>query len=380
MSTRVLIAGGGVAGLEAAIALNELCGDRAEVEICSPRHLFVYRPFAVGGPYGTTQPLEYDLETLAGRCNAGFRVTSLSSVDTEQRLAVTPDGGKIPYDRLIVASGAKSLQSVPGAVIFWGTSDEPDVEYVIGRLDAGELRRLVFAMPVGHSWSLPMYELALLADSRRTEQGSKAKRTELTIVTPEEAPLGVFGPEASDAVGALLEERGIELITDAHPERFEHGVLSVVPDRRIEADAVVALPRMEGRRVAGIPHDEDGFVPVDEHSHVLGAEHAYAAGDVTSFPVKQGGIASQQADAAAEAIAAEVGVEIEPKPFDPTLRGVLWTGNGPRYLYSRLSGGHGETSMLTDQLPWQGKEGKIMSRYLSEFLSDFDRSGGRRVE
>jgi sulfide:quinone oxidoreductase len=376
MSTQVLIAGGGVAGLEAAIALDDLCGERVEVEICSPGHLFVYRPFAVGGPYGTTQPLEYDLETLAGRCGAAVRFTSLSSIDAEQGLAVTPDGNKIPYDRLIVASGAKSLQSVPGAVIFWGTSDEPEVEGVIARLDAGEFRRLVFAMPVGHSWSLPMYELALLAGSRRSEQASQAKDTTLTIVTPEEEPLGIFGREASDAVGALLEERGIELITDAHPERFVDGVLSVVPDRRIEADAVIALPRMEGRQVAGIPHDEDGFVPVDEHCRVLGAERMYAAGDVTSFPVKQGGIASQQADAAAEAIAAELGSDIEARPFEPTLRGVLWTGDGPRYLYSRITGGKGETSLFTDELPWQGKEGKIMSLYLSEFLTEFERAGG----
>jgi sulfide:quinone oxidoreductase len=290
---------------------------------------------------------------------------------------MTPDGEKIPYDRLIVASGAKSLQSVPGAVIFWGTSDEPDVESVIGRLDAGEVRRLVFAMPVGHTWSLPMYELALLADTRRSERGSKAKGATLTIVTPEEAPLGIFGREASDAVSALLEERGIELLTDAHPERFVNGVLSVVPDRRIEADAVIALPRMEGRRVAGIPHDEDGFVPVDDHCRVLSAEHAYAAGDVTSFPVKQGGIASQQADSVAEAIAAELDGDIDPRPFDPTLRGVLWTGEGPRYLYSRLAGGKGETSLLTDELPWQGKEGKIMSRYLSNFLTEFDREFDR---
>jgi sulfide:quinone oxidoreductase len=372
MSARVLIAGGGVAGLEAAIALEDMCGELVEVEICSPRREFVYRPFAVGVPGGSSHPMEYDLEALARRCGAGFRLTSLASVDADQHQAVTPAGERISYDRLIVGPGSKLLRSVPGAVVFWGTADEPDAENVARGLAAGDLRHVAFAMPAGQSWTLPLYELALLADSGLAEQG--ARGAGLTIVTPEEAPLAIFGREASDAVRALLEERGIEVVARTHPVAFENGVLSVAPGDGIEADAVIALPRMEGRRIPGVPHDEDGFVPVDDHCRVLAAEDMYAAGDVTSFPVKQGGIASQQADAAAEAIAAEVGGEIEPKPFDPVLRGVFWTGAGPRYLYGRLAGGHGETSILTDQLPWQGKEGKIMSRYLSSFLTDFERS------
>ena len=70
---------------------------------------------------------------------------------------------------------------------------------------------------------------------------------------------------------------------------------------------------------------------------------------MTAFPVKQGGIATQEADAAAEAIAAAAGCEVEPAPFDPVLRGVLWTGGEPRYLYGRLTGGHGETSRLSER-------------------------------
>ena len=59
-----------------------------------------------------------------------------------------------------------------------------------------------------------------------------------------------------------------------------------------------------------------------------------AAGDLTQVPIKQGGIAAQQADAAAEAIAAEAGVALEPTPFRPVLRGLLLTGSFPRYLLS----------------------------------------------
>ena len=102
---------------------------------------------------------------------------------------------------------------------------------------------------------------------------------------------------------------------------------------------------------------------------MIGSEHLYAAGDVTSFPVKQGGLATQQADVAAESIAAGLGAEVDPGRFDPILRGVLWTGEEPRYLQGWLDGGHGETSTFTDSPPWGSDEGKIVGRYLTRFLA-----------
>jgi sulfide:quinone oxidoreductase len=65
VSARVVIAGGGVAALEAAIALHETAGDRAEVAMYSPREDFIYRPFAVVEPYGASRPMRYDLSELA---------------------------------------------------------------------------------------------------------------------------------------------------------------------------------------------------------------------------------------------------------------------------------------------------------------------------
>jgi sulfide:quinone oxidoreductase len=72
---KVLIAGGGVGALEAAIALRELAGEKARVEICAGRGDFVYRPFAVGEPYGASRVLRYDLADLAERCGAELPVT-----------------------------------------------------------------------------------------------------------------------------------------------------------------------------------------------------------------------------------------------------------------------------------------------------------------
>lgn len=72
---------------------------------------------------------------------------------------------------------------------------------------------------------------------------------------------------------------------------------------RLVAQRTVALPRLRGRVPEAIPANADGFVAVDPHGHVAGVEDVSAAGDGTSFPVKHGGLAAEQADAAAADIA-----------------------------------------------------------------------------
>lgn len=362
----MLIAGGGVAAIEAALALRDLAGQRLAVEICSPRSEFVYRPFSVGEPYGAASVFRYDLETLAERIGVGFRLDGVLSVDLEAGQATVRDGERIPYDYLLVTTGARMLWAVPGAVTFWGVSDEGGFGAVVRKLRSGAVRDTVFTMPSGNTWALPLYELALLAAAVLEKSGVADAR--LRVVTPEDAPLDLFGRAAGEQMAALLGERGIEIVTGAHPVGFEDGRLEVAPGDPIEAEVVVSLPRLEGRRIDGLDADADGFLLVDEHCRVTGAEAVFAAGDVTAFPIKQGGIATQEADAAAEAIAAAAGCELEPAPFDPILRAVLWTGAEPRYLYGRPTGGHGEVSKLDEAPPWHVRDGKIIGRYLTPFL------------
>ncbi len=364
--SKVLIAGGGIAGIEAALALRELCGERVEVELRDPRRRFAFRPFAVGVPYGAAPAFRYDLRALAERSGASFEPDGIAAVDASRRLAVTRDGERLPYDFLLLAPGVRMLRSVPGAIVFWGAADEGGVGGVVARLRAGSLRRLAFTMPGGRSWALPLYELALLAAGERRRRGTREPR--LTVVTPEEAPLAVFGRRAAGQMAELLGENGVELVSGAHPVGFEAGRLRTAPEGEVEADAVVSLPRLEGRQIEGVPHDADGFVPTDEHGRVPGLERVFAAGDVTSFPVKQGGIATQQADAAAQLIAAEAGAAVDPEPFDPVLRAVLWTGAEPRYLYGRLGGGHGETSSLSTEPGDAPRGGKVFGRYLAPLI------------
>ena len=158
----------------------------------------------------------------------------------------------------------------------------------------------------------------------------------------------------------------------AYPAEAREGELLLVGGDVLPADRVVALPRLQGQRIGGVAQTFEGFIPVDPHGRVIGTSDVYAAGDITTFTVKQGGIAAQQAEAAAESIAAASGIAIEPRPFRPVLRGLLLTGDGPQYLHGELTGGAGMAS--TEPLWWP--PAKIVGRYLAPFLAQV--AGDRR--
>jgi sulfide:quinone oxidoreductase len=191
----------------------------------------------------------------------------------------------------------------------------------------------------------------------------------LALLTPEPEPLAVFGHAASEAVAGLLAERGIEVITGRHPLAFEDGAVRSTSGGAVAADRVVSLPRVEGPRITGLPCDGDGFIPVTDQGAVRGVDAVYAAGDATPFPVKQGGIAAQQADAVAEAVAARAGARISPQPFRPVIRGLLLTGGMPHYLRAELAGGLGDTSTAAAEPLWW-PPAKVAGRYLAPYLAE----------
>ena len=368
MATRVLIAGGGVAALEAALALRELGEGRVSVEMLAPETEFWYRPLAVAAPFDLGEVRHFDLPELAAAAGATFSPGALTGVDAGGRQARTSAGSSIPYDVLLVACGAGPTAAVPGALTFRGPADTEKIRGLLEEIVAGQVGRVAFVVPWGAVWSLPIYELALMTAAYLAERG--LDHVELALVTPEDEPLQLFGRAGSEAVRELLEERGIAIQTSSCPVELVDGELRLVPEGTIAADRVVALPRLRGPRIDGLPQTVDGFVPVDAHGQVHGLADVYAAGDITSFPIKQGGIATQQADSAAEMIAANVGADIAPQPFRPVLRGLLLTGRRPRYLRHELTGGAGDVSSASPEPLWW-PPAKIVGRYLAPFLGSF---------
>jgi sulfide:quinone oxidoreductase len=362
-SLHVVVVGGGVAALEAVLALRKLAEERVELELVAPEADFVYRPLAVAEPFGVAEIRRFPLDQLVEEAGGRLRRGTVIAVDPVRHLVETAEGEELPYDVLLLALGAVPLEAVPGAQTFRGPEDGAALDGLLEEAVQGRLRRLVFAVPAGGAWPLPAYELALLTWNHFAERG--VRNVELALVTPEDAPLALFGSRASDAVATLLVLRRIELRLRATPLAFEAGTLRLAPAGRIEADRVVALPRLEGPRLPGVAHDAAGFVPVDEYGQVPGLADVYAAGDLTAFPVKQGGIAAQQADTAAASIASRAGAPGQPTPFQPVLRGQLLTGTFPRYL--RAEPGAGVSAASTEPLWWP--PAKIVGRHLAPFLA-----------
>jgi sulfide:quinone oxidoreductase len=367
MKTRVLIVGGGVAGLETLLALRALAGDRVDITILAPELKFINQSMCVEQPFEPQRVRGIKLEQVANEFHARWHRDAVRRVDLERKQAITKSGDLLPYDKIVLATGARSEHDYSDTLTYRDGRDGSTYRLLLHRLHEGRVKRVAFVKPAGTSWPLPLYDLALLTAADCAAHD--VPDVELTLVTPEEAPLAAFGKHASDAVGRLFAERGIKLCTSsyavAEPPRWLH----ISPgDAQIRVDRVVTEPRLVGRRIPGIPFDHDTFIPTDAHGRVRGLDDVFAAGNATNFPVKQGGLAAQQADAVAEAIAASVGIDIDPQPFHPVLRGVLLTGGPPRYLRADISGGGGDDSVIsTDPLWWPPD--RLAGRYLAPYLS-----------
>jgi sulfide:quinone oxidoreductase len=366
----VLIAGGGVAALEAAFALRELASDRVEATMLAPEPEFVYRPMAVEDPFAHASARRYPMDEIARDADVELRLDALKWLDLPNREVHTEKGHKLSYDALLLAIGAKAQPAYDHVLTLDDRRLDVQLQGLMHDVETGSSRRLAFLMPSAIAWPLPLYELALM-----TARHARDRNLELsvTLVTPEEAPLAVLGDEISQAVQQLLSTGGVETITSAHSETPAAGEVVIHPcSRRLSVDRAVALPQLRGVPARGVPTSAPyGFIPVDAHCRVRGFHRVYAAGDATDFPVKFGGIAAQQADTAAQAIAATTGAGVQPKPFDPVIHALMLGGDHPLYLSARLTGGRGARSQVRDTAAWWPAT-KIVAPYLSSYLESRD--------
>ncbi len=369
---RVVIAGGGVAGLEALLALHAQAGERVELTLVSPSPDFVYRPLAVAEPFARGRARHTPLTEATKATGATFVQAPIASVDVAAHSVALGDGSALEYDALVLATGAAAEPAFGTANVFnWNdTSEVEQVGGLLRDLEEGYSRRLAVVIPPGPGWPLPGYELALLIAGDARGMGMEP---EITLVTPEQAPLAIFGPRAVEVVTEELEAAGVQLELGAYAELDQGPPRAIVmrpSGRRLEVGRVLALPRLRGRTPAGIPSDPDGFIAVDAHCRVTGAPGVWAAGDGIAFPVKFGGLAAEQADAAAADIAAEAGAGVERAPFHPVLRGQLLTSRGPRYLRYDAAGGGGHGEASAHALWWPPS--KVNGRYLAPWLAARD--------
>jgi sulfide:quinone oxidoreductase len=362
----VVIAGGGVAGLEALLSLRAQIGDGARVEVLAPEREFTFRQLAVAEPFSLGEVARFDLTELVEGAGGVHRQDSLRELRATDRSAITAAGAEIRYDALLLAVGVRARAALPGAITYRGVDSNAAVRMAVLALHRGEIEHLAFAVPTGVRWSLPIYELALLAAAHLADIGDS--RPGLSLITTEPEPLAVFGPGAAQVAAGLLDDAGIVLHAGVAPARFTDRRVLLMNGTGVPCDRVIALPKLEVDPIPGVPQGPHGFIDTDLGMRVSGLERVYAAGDATWFPIKQGGIAAQQADAAASAIAAKIDPALEPAPFRPVLRAAMLTGSGPRYL--RTAVGDGAADGAAGPAPLWWPPSKVAGRYLAPYIAD----------
>jgi sulfide:quinone oxidoreductase len=369
----VVIAGGGVAALETVMALRDLVGDGVKITIVAAEPDFVYRPMTVAQPFGFGDALRIPLEQFADDFDTEFVLAAVLAVNPAERRIVGANGLVLPYGTLVVAVGARVVAAFADAITFGTSGSAEAMGNLIGDLKRRDVRRIAFVAPTLTGWTLPLYELAIM--TARVARSSGLGGAELYLVTPEADPLEIFGPAAGIDVSDRLERLGIEFIGGTYADVNAGLVALHRGGRMLEVDRVVALPLLRGPQLAGVPGETDyGFIVVDVHGRVKGLQDVYAAGDATNFPIKQGGLATQQADAVAHHLASRLIVDLDPEPFRPVLRGMLFTG-GERF-FQVGTGEHAPAGSTRRPLWWPPT--KISGRYLTPYLAG--RGGGRVAE
>ena len=373
----VVIAGGGVAALEAVLALRDLAGDRVSITMLAPEDEFVFKPLAVAEPFALGDAQRLPLKRFARDLDVELVQAGLESVSPSSHIAKLSSGEELAYDKLVVATGARREEPYEHVTTFRGQEDSEMLRGLIQDLEGQYAKRIAFVVPSGVTWSLPLYELALMTARRAYEMS--LDDVELTLVTPEDEPLAIFGPGPSDEVRDLLEQAAIAVRCGVHAEVPRQGTIVLRPGGdELACDRIVTLARLRGRAIRSLPHDEDGFLPIDNHGRVVGADDVYAAGDGANFPIKQGGIACQQADAVAEVIAKAAGVSLEPRSFRPVLRGRLITGGESRFMRTDLSGREGDTAQTSPETLWWPPS-KVAGRYLAPYLHETEAAAEREA-
>ena len=197
------------------------------------------------------------------------------------------------------------------------SANDPSVlEGLLADLEEGWSRSAAFVVPPGVNWTLPAYELALLTARQVRSMGMD--RDGVTVVTPEARPLALFGRPRARRPAELLHRAGVAFEGSAYVQSDRGSTGVARPGTpSLDVERVVTLPVVEGRGSAASPTTTTASCRSTTTPSVIGVDDVFAAGDGADFPIKQGGLATQQADAAAECIAQRAGAALAPRAVSP---------------------------------------------------------------
>jgi sulfide:quinone oxidoreductase len=357
----VVIVGGGIAALEFVLALHDLAGERAYTTLISPNPDFSLRPLAVLVPFGRGKAPTVPLTDVLTPHRGAVKHDSVVEVDAARHLVICESGDEVPYDSLVLAPGARSVPAF-GKGLTFDPFKADAVSGIVADLEQGWSKSVAFVVPSDVTWPLPLYELALMTAEQVA--GMDMGDVSMHFVTPESRPLGIFGHEASDTVMDLLTAAGIAFRGSVSAGIPRSGRVDLGIEGELSVDSIVSIPRLEGPGILGLPTDGDGFIVTDAEGHVAEQPDVWAVGDATQQPIKQGGLACQQADAVATRLAAYLGADVTVEPPALQLRGRLIAGRQDRFLRRPL----GTATSETNPQPLWWPPAKVASRYLAPYL------------
>jgi len=325
---RVVVLGGGFAGLETAFLLKHRLREAVDVHLVTDQPNFLFRPNTIYIPFGSNpDQLLIPLREPAHRQQIALIEGAVEGVETGARLVHLRQHPPIAYDDLVIATGAAVRPAeIPGlethAFSLWTPADmlrlRRELERVVERAERGKPARLLFLIPPHNQCAAPLYELVFMTDSWLRRHHLR-DLVSITLATAESSYVQVFGSRLHEMVTAEFLDRSISghrgwAVREIRPHQavFSNG-------ESLGFDSLIAFPpQVAAVSYRELPLDERGFIRTELGSRrVEGVPGIYAPGDAGDFPVKQAFLAFLQADAVAEAITASV-QGTEPRVvFDP---------------------------------------------------------------
>jgi sulfide:quinone oxidoreductase len=340
----VVIAGGGIAAVATAMAIADISDGALSVRVAAPSDEFVLRPQIIGEAWGDP-PLAVPLSKVLGEFGAEHVHAKVMTVASDEFLAYCADGSELHYDYLVVATGADPVPAYRGA---WTLAFDSLRDLLGDREDA----EVAIVVPPGTGWTLPAYQLALLLAANHRPRS-------LRVLTWEARPLECFGPDAAGPAADLLARHGIAVSVNT--------VVPISCDVADLADMVFSLPLLRGTAPDGLGADHRRFIAVGPEGRVSGRGPVFAAGDVTAWPIKQGGLAGQQGEVVAQQICGEAGFIAAPRLDPYVLRGKLQVPGGEALHLRRVLDG-ADPGVASSVELWR-PPGALLTWRLSRWLS-----------
>ena len=302
MTSRIVVLGGGTGGTLTANRLRRMypAGD-AEITVVDQDDRHVYQPGLLFVPFGLTHP-EDIVRSRSRQLRRGitYRQSAIDRVDIGANQVHLADGGTLPYDVLVVATGAvlvpEETEGLTGpgwmekVFTFYTPEGAGALEAALATFDGGRIVVNVVDMPI--KCPVAPLEFCFLADWYFRDRGIR-DRVELVYATPLD---GAFTkPVASRQLAGMLHDKGVELVTEFNTGEVDGagGRLVGYDGREIPFDLAVVIPLHGGATYVGRSEglgDEVNFVPTDDHTlQAKAAPNIFVIGDAANVPASKAG-------------------------------------------------------------------------------------------